>query len=105
MPEETTLPADGETLVFVRVCLVDKNGTEVPERSDFIRFRAEGPGEILAVGNANPRQTRRRFDQVDGHCLYQGQAGLVLRRRIGENGRIRIIAEREGLCRSEVIFD
>ena len=105
MPEETTLPADGETLVFVRVCLVDKNGTEVPERSDFIRFRAEGPGDVLAVGNADPRQVQRRFDQVDGHCLYQGQAGLVLRRRIGENGTIRIIAEREGVCRSEVIFD
>ena len=96
-PEADALPADGETYVFVRVNLVDAQGTEVPNRSDFIRFSLSGPGEILAVGNADPRQCERRFDQVDGHRLYYGQAGLVLRRLPGQTGVVVLRAEADGV--------
>ena len=54
-------------------------------------------GEILAVGNADPRQCERRFDQVDGHRLYYGQAGLVLRRLPGQTGVVVLRAEADGV--------
>jgi len=104
-PEAKTLPADGETYVFVRVNLVDAKGVEVPNRSDFVSFALEGPGEILSVGNADPRQCRRTFKQVDGHPLFFGQAGLVLRRKAGTKGPIVLTASAEGVAPSRAVFD
>ena len=103
-PESTVLPADGETYVFVRVNLVDAQGVEVPNRSDFVSFSLSGPGEILAVGNADPRQNTRTFKQVDGHPLFFGQAGLVLRRTAGKAGVITLTATADGMAAARVDF-
>ena len=103
-PEASELPADGTTYVFVRVALTDDAGTEVPKRTDFVSFDVTGPGEILAVGNADPRQCTRTFKQVDGHPLYFGEAGLVLRRKPGQKGEIVLTASAEGLSPARVAF-
>ena len=77
-PESDNLPSDG-SLVFVRVSLGDANGVEVPGRRDRVSFSLVGPGEIVAVGNADPKG-RRSFRKTDSYELFEGVAGIVLRR-------------------------
>lgn len=78
VPEATSLPGDG-SLVFVRVSLADARGVEVPGRRDRISFALTGPGEIVSVGNADPKGSRS-FRKTDAYELFEGVAGLVLRR-------------------------
>jgi beta-galactosidase len=46
--------ADGEDLSYVTVELTDANGIRNPEAENLIAFSIDGPGTIVAVGNANP---------------------------------------------------
>ena len=89
VPEADVLPDDG-SLVFVRVSLGDAKGIEVPGRRDRIAFSLKGPGEIVSVGNADPKG-RQSFKRTGSYELFEGVAGLVLRRtgagRIDLTGR------------------
>ena len=78
-PESTVLPTDG-SLVFVRVSLADAKGVEVPGRRDRVCFSTRGPAEIVAVGNADPKGLQS-FRRTDSYALFEGVAGLVLRRK------------------------
>lgn len=103
-PEERTAPADGETLVFAAVTLADAKGTPVPNDDRRIGFKVSGPGEIVAVGNADPRG-RDSFKKVGSHKLFFGRAGLALRRQKGGTGPIVLTASAEGLEPAVVTID
>lgn len=103
-PEEQRVPADGETYVFVRVNLIDKDAREVPNRSDFVKFALTGPGEIVAVGNGNPREVRRSFKETDGHWLYFGQAGLFIKRKPGSTEPLTLTASVESIKEGKVVL-
>ena len=103
-PEETTVPADGETLVFVAVTLADAKGTFVPDDERRISFKLSGPGEIVAVGNADPRG-RDSFKKTDSHKLFLGRAGLAVRRFKKRLGPIVLTASAEGLEPAVVTLD
>jgi hypothetical protein len=55
----------------------------------------EGPGEIVAVGNANPRGYES-FKAVDAHSLHYGRCAVYVR-RTGE-GRLVLRATVSGLA-------
>lgn len=76
-PECAELP-DGR-LVFVAVSLADRNGTVVPARADRMAFTIDGPGEIVSVGNGNPRGLDS-FKDVASHPMFDGRLVLVVRR-------------------------
>ena len=103
-PEERTVPADGETLVFAAVTLTDAKGTFVPDDDRRISFKLSGPGEIVAVGNADPRG-RDSFKKTDSHRLFFGRAGLAVRRFKGGEGPIVLTASAEGLKSAVVTLD
>jgi beta-galactosidase len=46
--------ADGQDLCYFTVKLVDPNGLLNPKAENLISFTVNGPGSIIAVGNANP---------------------------------------------------
>ncbi len=96
LPEETALPADGETCVFVQVNAVDEKGTLEPWAKDRVSFKLTGPGKIMAVGNADPR-AHESFMDVASHPLYFGRAVVVVRRDKGATGPITLTAEAKGL--------
>jgi beta-galactosidase len=48
------IKADGQDLSYITVELDDANGIRNPEAENLISFSIEGPGTIIAVGNANP---------------------------------------------------
>lgn len=81
-------PADASTR-FVQVDLVDEKGTRDPLSMERVSFSIEGPGEIVAVGNGNPR-AYDVFTDVSSHPLYYGKAVAVVRRTAP--GAIKLVA-------------
>ena len=65
---------------FFEVDLVDERGVRDPLCTRRVNFELEGPGEIVAVGNGDPRGFDS-FKQVSSHPLYYGKAVVVVRRR------------------------
>ncbi len=102
-PEQKTLPADGETCVFVQVDVVDANGVRDPWAKSRVRFSLSGPGRIMAVGNGDPR-AHEAFTDVASHPLYFGKAVVVVRRDKGETGVIALTATVDGLKAGHVEF-
>ena len=92
--EVPDIPADRETIAFVQVDAVDADGVRDPLATNRVEFALTGPGEIVAVGNGNPRDYKS-FKDVSGHSLFFGKATVAVRRR-GE-GRIVLTATAEGL--------
>jgi beta-galactosidase len=102
-PEPTALPADGESVVFVQVDVTDAAGTRDPRATHLIRFSLTGPGEIVAVGNGNPRGLDA-FTDTACHPLYFGKAVAVLRRKAGQTGPITLTASADGLAPASFSF-
>ncbi len=96
-PEQTALPSDGESVVFVQVDVADAAGTRDPRATSRIRFALTGPGEIVAVGNGNPRGLDA-FTDTASHPLYFGKAVAVLRRQAGTTAPVTLTASADGLA-------
>jgi len=100
-PESDTLPEGGKELVFVKVTLADANGTPIPRDNRRVSFKVEGPGEIVAVGNSNPRGLDS-FKDTASHPLCNGRAGLVMRRT--GKGDVTLTAAADGLGKGACEF-
>ncbi len=103
MPEENTLPADGETCVFVQVDVADAKGVRNPLAKNMINFSLTGPGKIISVGNGNPRGLKS-FKETANHPLYFGKAVVVVRRDKGATAPVVLKAEAEGLKPAMIEF-
>ncbi|TNE53912.1 MAG: DUF4982 domain-containing protein [Bacteroidetes bacterium] len=53
-PYKTTMLADGKDVTVVNVSVFDREGREVPNANNLIRFSIEGNGKIIGVGNGDP---------------------------------------------------
>ena len=94
--DRKALPADGETLAWVEVDVVDAAGTRDPLAREDVTFRLDGPGRIVAVSNGDARSCKS-FVDVSHHPLYNGKAVAVVRRDKGREGAIRLTASVPGL--------
>lgn len=90
------LPADGETLAWVEVDLVDRFGTRDPLSKADVSFTLEGPGRIVAVSNGDAKCCKS-FADVSHHPLHNGKAVVVVRRDRGVLGRLALRATFSGL--------
>ena len=91
--DRNSIEANGQDLSYVTVEITDANGNRNPKAENEVKFEIEGPGEIIAVGNANPvslesyQQPIRKAWQ--GKCLViiksGKQAGNVLLTARSEN--------------------
>ena len=79
---------------FVRVEAVDAVGTPCPHESARVAFSISGPGEIVSVGNGNPKGYDS-FKDVSSHPLHCGICVAVVRRTGA--GRIVLTASAAGL--------
>jgi beta-galactosidase len=52
--DRSKIKADGQDLSYITVDLNDANGIRNPKSENLVTFSIEGPGTIIAVGNANP---------------------------------------------------
>ena len=83
--------ADGRDLSFVTVRVTDKDGLTVPCVKNLIRFKIEGPGEIVATDNGDPTSFvpfgSHEREAFDGLCL------VIVRSKSGQPGTIKLKAE------------
>lgn len=94
-PDRDTLHADGGDLCFVTVEILDRDGNLCPLADHTVRFRVEGPADLAAVDNGNPR-SYAPF-QSDTVQVFFGKAVLVLRTKPGQKGTVAVTASGEGL--------
>lgn len=53
-PYKTTMLADGKDAIVVNLSITDREGREVPDANNLLRFTMKGPGKIIGVGNGDP---------------------------------------------------
>ncbi|MCB9054803.1 MAG: glycosyl hydrolase 53 family protein [Chitinophagales bacterium] len=53
-PYKTTILADGKDATVLNIKVLDREGREVPDADNLIRFSIEGNGKIIGVGNGDP---------------------------------------------------
>ena len=93
--DRETLPADGETLAFVTVDVVDAEGNLVPDATNRIRFSlTEGTRKIVGTDNGDPNDPES-LSRPERRAYY-GKA-LVVVRGNRESGTLTLRAEAEGL--------
>ena len=94
------LRADGQDVAFVTVSIRDQAGGIVPRAGERVRFRLEGPGEIIGVDNGDP--TRLESFQAQDCRVFNGLCLVIVRTLAGRPGSIVLYAEAEGLRTAQV---
>lgn len=95
-PEETTVKADTEEVVFVSVCVTDEYGAVRMMTDKKITVTVEGAGTLLALGSGRPETEEHFYD--GSYTSWHGRV-LAAIRCTGHPGEIRIMASAEG-CES-----
>ncbi len=92
-PDRTTINADGEDLVMIKVEALDKEGRPVPTADNLISFKIEGQGKLIGVGNGDPNC--QQSDKEPKRSLFNGLAQVILQ-STKQPGEIRFEASKEG---------
>ena len=87
-PYKTTMLADGKDATVINVTVIDKQGREVPDADNLIRFSIKGDAKIIGVGNGDPssHEPDKVFDNdpiaigwqrklFNGKCQFIVQSG------------------------------
>lgn len=93
-PDRSTLKRSRNDLSYVMVQIEDKDGYLVPDAVADISFKLSGAGELVAVGNANPKEMASF--RLPRRKTYQGRY-LAVVRPSGTPGTITLQASSEGL--------
>ena len=97
-PYKTTMLADGKDVSVINISVVDKEGREVPDADNMIRFSLSGQGKIIGVGNGDP-SSHEPDKYVDGawqRSLFNGKCQVIVQSN-GEVGSIQFEAKSAGL--------
>jgi beta-galactosidase len=100
--DRTEVKADAADLVFVKVTVADERGDLVPRGSPRIRFRVEGPGELVATDNGDPTDLEA-FPSPERRAFH-GLALAIVRPRDGVPGTITVHAEADGLTAGQAVI-
>jgi len=92
--DRTKLKADGQDLSYITVELTDNMGTRNPKSENLIQFELEGPGEIIAVGNAKPNSLESYT--LPQRKAWQGRCMVIVKTK-KETGAINLKAKSENL--------
>jgi beta-galactosidase len=94
-PDRRVISADGTSLAFVAVEVVDRAGVLVPDASPLIRFGLSGPAVLDGVDNG--QQENAQSYRLSSVPAFNGRA-LVILRSAGTPGRITVSATSAGLA-------
>jgi beta-galactosidase len=98
--DRDTVRADGGDLIFATITVADRHGQQVPRSNPRIRFRVEGPADIVAADNGDPTDLQSFVDH--DRRAFNGLVLVIVRPRAGQPGAIVIRAEAEGLTAGAV---
>jgi beta-galactosidase len=100
-PDNTTIQAEKNSLCYVTVEVIDREGCMNPTADNTIFFTVKGAGEIAAVGSGNPASAERyRGNQRQA---YRGRCVVVVK-STGKAGEIRLRAQADGLESAECVI-
>ena len=89
-----SLPADGESLAYVTVSVVDKDGNLCPDATPLVNFSVKGAGRFRAAANGDP--TCLDLFQQPCHHAFAGQLTAIVQAN-PKSGQLRITAKARGL--------
>nr|WP_316698127.1 beta-galactosidase GalB [Xanthomonas hydrangeae] len=94
-PDRSSIRGDGQDLSFVTVRLLDRAGRPAPTAGDRLRFRIEGPGELVATDNGDPTDLESfvspQRNAFNGLCL------AIVRGKAGARGTVTVHVESDTL--------
>src|SRR5262249_43638979 len=85
----SSVGASWDDVVYVTATVVDENGVLIPNASDLITFKVDGPGVIAAVDSGD--NNSHELFQASERKAYQGRCFAILK-AVGTNGRIALVA-------------
>ena len=99
--DRTAIAADAEDVCVVAARLVDAHGRSVPIAGNNVRFRIDGPGRVIGVGNGDP--TSHEADKADHRRAFNGLCMAIVQAD-RKAGNILVTALSDGLAsgRAEV---
>lgn len=95
------IKANRNDLSYVTAEVVDEKGNVVPDAIIPLQFSIEGPGKIIATGNANPSDMES-FQQPQ-HKTFRGKALMIVQPK--KAGTIRLKATAKGLKSGELVVE
>jgi beta-galactosidase len=94
-PDAREIAADGKSLSFLAVEVTDHDGVVVPDASNLIEFRVDGPGTLAGVDNG--QQENAQSYQAPSVPAFNGKA-LAIVRSARQAGHITVTASSPGLA-------
>jgi beta-galactosidase len=97
-PYKTTLFADEKDATIMNVSVVDKEGREIPNADNMIRFSVTGPGKIIGVGNGDPssHEPDKCPEGAWQRSLFNGKCQVIVQ-STGAAGAIHFEANAAGM--------
>jgi beta-galactosidase len=79
-PYKTTMFADGKDATVINISAIDKQGREVPDAQNLVRFSLKGDAKIIGVGNGDPssHEPDKCQDSTWQRSLFNGKCQLIL---------------------------
>lgn len=93
--DRPALSADGDSMAFVTVRVVDRDGNLCPRADDSLSFKVEGPAEIAGLCNGDA--TSLESFQGDSMKAFNGMCVVYLRSVEGKTGSITLTVSADGL--------
>jgi beta-galactosidase len=98
-PYKTTILGDGKDATIINISVVDREGKEVPDADNMIRFSISGEGKIIGVGNGDP--SSHEPDKCENgtwqRSLFNGKCQVIIQ-STGKSGAIQFEAKAMGLA-------
>lgn len=101
-PDKKILKSDGEDLIFVRVSVLDADGSEVPTAEPLIKATLDGPGKIVATDNGDPT-CLIPFPETT-RPAFNGLYLAIVKADRGAKGKLHFSVESDGLGTAEMVF-
>lgn len=102
IPDRTALNGSGQDTVPIRVSVVDKDGIEIPNADNLIRFEIIGDGVVAGVGNGDPNS--HEPEHTPYRHLFAGLCQVLVKADLGAKS-LRLVAKSEGLSDASVDFE
>jgi len=104
-PYKTTMLADGRDATVMNISVVDRDGREVPDADNLIRFELRGPGKIIGVGNGDPssHEPDKCMDGAWQRSLFNGKCQVIIQSN-GAAGDIQFLASAENIKSENIII-
>ncbi|MEO7982578.1 MAG: beta-galactosidase GalA [Bacteroidota bacterium] len=79
-PYKTTIMADGKDATVINISAVDREGREVPDADNMIKFNISGDAKIIGVGNGDPssHEPDKCTDGAWQRSLFNGKCQVII---------------------------